>query len=85
MEKNRLIWGSRRGMLELDLWLVPFVEVIYPTLEQADKERYHQLLECEDPDLFAWCMGHREPDDAELKIIIDILRATREQVLEQTR
>lgn len=79
MEKNRLIWASRRGMLELDLWLLPFVEKIYPTLDQADKERYHKLLEGEDPDLFAWCMGHRVPDDPELKAIIDIIRNTRAQ------
>ncbi|MCB1668682.1 MAG: succinate dehydrogenase assembly factor 2 [Pseudomonadales bacterium] len=80
MEKNRLVWASRRGMLELDLWLLPFVEKIYPGLDDVDKERYHKLLEGEDPDLFAWCMGHRIPEDPDLKIIVDILRSTRDQI-----
>ena len=80
MEKNRLLWASRRGMLELDLWLLPFVEKIYPELPQDDKERYHALLECEDPDLFAWLMGHRTPEDTETQKIISIIRNTRDQV-----
>ena len=36
MEKNRLIWASRRGMLELDLMLQPFVEQHYDQLDQTD-------------------------------------------------
>ena len=80
MEKNRLLWASRRGMLELDLWLLPFVEKIYPGLVQEDKERYHALLECEDPDLFAWFMGHRTPEDEDMLRIVTVIRDTRDQV-----
>jgi antitoxin CptB len=57
---NRLRWGSRRGMLELDLILMPFVERIYPTLNPDDQALYARLLECEDQDLFAWLL-HRQP------------------------
>lgn len=80
MDKNRLFWGSRRGMLELDLILLPFVEKIYPTLEQDDKERYHQLLEEQDQDLFAWFMSRSDPEDADLQRIVTIIRDTRSQV-----
>ncbi|WIO75158.1 succinate dehydrogenase assembly factor 2 [Porticoccaceae bacterium LTM1] len=80
MDKNRLFWGSRRGMLELDLILLPFVEKIYPTLEQDDKERYHQLLEEQDQDLFAWFMNRSNPEDADLQRIVTIIRDTRSQV-----
>ena len=79
MDKNRLFWGSRRGMLELDLILLPFVEKIYPALEQEDRERYHKLLEEQDQDLFAWFMNRSEPDDAELARIVNIIRDTRSQ------
>jgi antitoxin CptB len=74
VERNRLFWGSRRGMLELDLVLLPFLENIYPGLEQADKERYWKLLECEDQDMFAWFLRREDPEDLELKGIVDIIR-----------
>ena len=75
MDINRLFWGSRRGMLELDLVLMPFLENVYPTLEQADKERYWLLLEEQDQDLFAWFMRRTDPDNPELQRIVDVIRA----------
>lgn len=47
-ELNRLFWHSRRGMLELDVLLVPFTQEVYPTLSEADRELYVRLLSCED-------------------------------------
>nr|WP_324258651.1 succinate dehydrogenase assembly factor 2 [Cellvibrio fontiphilus] len=75
MDKNRLIWASRRGMLELDLVLMPFLENIYPTLEQSDKELYWLLLEEQDQDLFAWFLRRENPDKPELQRIVDVIRA----------
>ena len=75
MDINRLFWGSRRGMLELDLVLMPFLENVYPTLEQADKERYWLLLEEQDQDLFAWFMRREDPVNPELQRIVGIIRA----------
>ncbi len=72
---NRLFWGSRRGMLELDLVLMPFLDNVYPTLEQADKERYWLLLEEQDQDLFSWFMRRNDPANPELQRIVDIIRA----------
>ena len=48
MNKNRLVWASRRGMLELDLILAPFVENVYDSLTEDDQLRFEVLLECED-------------------------------------
>jgi antitoxin CptB len=74
VERNRLFWSSRRGMLELDLVLMPFLENVYPTLAQEDKERYWQLLECEDQDMFGWFMRREDPEDIQLKRIVEIVR-----------
>jgi antitoxin CptB len=62
-------------MLELDLILMPFLENIYPTLAQGDKERYWLLLEEQDQDLFAWFLRRENPEDPELQRIVDIIRA----------
>ena len=79
MERNRLFWASRRGMLELDLVLLPFLEKIYPTLEQEDKERYWRLLDCEDQDMFGWFLRRENPDDSDLLKIVQIIRDTRSE------
>lgn len=77
MDRNRLFWASRRGMLELDLVLLPFLEKIYPTLEQEDKERYWRLLDSEDQDMFGWFLRRENPDDSDLLKIVQIIRDTR--------
>ena len=74
MDRNRLFWASRRGMLELDLVLLPFLDNVYETLAEEDKQRYIRLLESEDQDLFAWFMRRGDPDDPELLRIVQIIR-----------
>ncbi len=74
MDFNRLKWGSRRGMLELDLILLPFLENIYPSLDSEDQKRFQLLLEEQDQDLFAWLMARADPEDLELKRIVQLIR-----------
>lgn len=74
MEYNRLWWGSRRGMLELDLILMPFLEKIYPTLSRDEQALYGQLLACEDQDMFAWFLHRQQPEDPAIRHIVDIIR-----------
>lgn len=70
-EFNRMRWASRRGMLELDLVLEPFVVARYAALDERDRGRFQQLMRCEDQDLFAWFLGRQRPDDAEIAAIVD--------------
>lgn len=79
MEKNRLLWGSRRGMLELDLILQPFVENTYPVLDEADQKRYQLLLEEQDQDLFTWFLKRQDPNDPELLRIVQVIREHTEE------
>lgn len=68
---KRIYWASRRGMLELDLILVPFVEQRLPVISAVDQQTYVRLLECEDTELFAWFLQRQRPDDEELAGIVD--------------
>lgn len=77
MERNRLFWASRRGMLELDLILLPFLENQYAELDATDQRRYQKLLECEDQDLFRWLLHCDSPTDADLQRIVDVIRDSR--------
>jgi antitoxin CptB len=80
MNKNRLLWACRRGMLELDLILAPFVENVYDSLEENDKLRFQVLLECEDQSLFMWFMKRDDPSDSDMQRIVQIIRDSRRSV-----
>ncbi|AVF54526.1 UNVERIFIED_ORG: antitoxin CptB [Pseudomonas parafulva] len=72
-ELNRLFWHSRRGMLELDVLLVPFTQEVYPSLNETDRQLYVRLLSCEDQDMFGWFMERTESEDPELQRMVRII------------
>lgn len=72
---RRLRWRSRRGMLELELVLAPFVETRLDGLSPADQALYEKLLDHDDWDIFEWIQGRREIPDPEIVRIVDAIRA----------
>ena len=64
---------SRRGLLELDLMLVPFVEAMYAELSEAEQRTYDQLLLEEDTDLLDWLKGV-PVEDAKAGSLIECIR-----------
>lgn len=74
MEISRLNWACRRGMLELDFLLQPFVKQHYDALTLADKQTFQRLLACDDPQLFAWFMQAEPCPDSALAAMIDKIR-----------
>lgn len=68
---NRIYWASRRGMLELDLVLMPFVEKRLRELDETQQQQYVALLESEDTELFAWFLQRERPADPNLTGIVD--------------
>ena len=77
MQKNRLLWASRRGMLELDLLLQPFVENHYDNLSDDDKAKFHLFLELEDQQLFQWLIHKERASDSNMQRIVDIIYTSR--------
>jgi antitoxin CptB len=72
-EKSRLKWACRRGMLELDVIFMPFFEHEFDGLGEAEQRTFIRLLECEDPELFRWCMGHGVPEDPDFAAMIPLI------------
>lgn len=66
-------WACRRGMLELDVLLLPFLEQAFDELTDQQKETFERLLTCDDPDLFAWAMGHKHCEDPELAAMVETI------------
>ena len=71
----RLHWRSRRGLRELDLLFLPFVEEAYGTLPSAEQLAYQRLLAEEDTELLLWMTGRAAPLDPELSGIVAKIRA----------
>jgi antitoxin CptB len=71
LEFNRLRWRSRRGMLELDLLLLPFFDEVFAELESDEQQAFIKLLEQEDPILWDWFSRKSESDDPELAALVE--------------
>ncbi|MCJ8338725.1 MAG: succinate dehydrogenase assembly factor 2 [Pseudomonadales bacterium] len=70
---RRLTWQCRRGMLELDVLFVPFMEQAFAGLSEKDKDIFVRLLACEDQDLFFWLMRRGESPDTELQYMVNLI------------
>lgn len=71
--KARLRWACRRGMLELDVLFMPFVDEAYDSLSDQQKLDFERLLEGDDPELFAWFMGHEKCKDESLNAMVQLI------------
>ncbi len=73
---NRLRWHCRRGMLELDVVLIPFLENRFRSLSLTDQKCFEQLIAEEDQDIFSWIMRNAEPENQDHKRIVDLMLAS---------
>lgn len=74
---KHIYWRSRRGMLELELKLVPFVRDHFASLTEAEQSAYEAMLAEEDWQLFDWLQGRETPDDPCTKQVVDKIIASR--------
>ena len=72
---KEIYWRSRRGMLELELKLVPFVRDCFGGLNDELKAAYVELLAEEDWQIFDWLQGKVEPEDRSTKELVALIAA----------
>lgn len=75
VELKRIVWRSRRGLLELDLQLERFVAEVLPQLNDAELVDYRELLQSPDNDLLDYLNGRSECPTPRLWPIIARIRA----------
>jgi antitoxin CptB len=73
-ELNRAKWASRRGLLELDLLLSPFVETQFAELDPRLRDLYRDLMFEGDQDLLEWIMGRAPLNELRLRPIVEAIR-----------
>jgi len=73
VDLKKMYWHSRRGMLELDLLLVPFAEHKLSALNESQISDYERLLLEEDQDIYQWLVKKQQAPNVSLQNIIDII------------
>ena len=73
-EWNRAKWASRRGLLELDLLLAPFVNEAFLQLDTVLRQNYREMLFQDDQDLMEWIMGRSAITEDRFVPVIEEIR-----------
>lgn len=71
-----LRWRCRRGMRELDLLLLRYLERDYPGAAPAERAAFVVLLSRQDPDILGLLAGRLAADDAALAHVVARLLVT---------
>lgn len=72
----RLRWGCRRGMRELDLLLLGFLDRGYAAQPPHVRAAFARLLREPDPLLLEWLLGRCTPREPELAHVVSEIRRT---------
>lgn len=70
---SRLRWRCRRGMRELDMLLLGYVNNVYSGASTVEQRAFRQLLTSPDPDILALLTGKAVTDDVHLRYVIERL------------
>jgi antitoxin CptB len=73
-ELGRLRWRCRRGMRELDVLLLRYLERDWPAAGPAERAAFRDLLERQDPEVNALLLGRLEPEEEALARVLECLR-----------
>jgi len=73
-QQARIRWRCRRGMLELDIVLLRFMDTHYEQLDAYQRELFEALLTHADHDLWNMISGKMEAPDQALQPILKLLQ-----------
>jgi antitoxin CptB len=71
---NKLHWRCRRGMKELDLLTLGYLERYYRDAPAEDQDAFARLLELQDPRLMGYILGRETPADATTARVVGVMR-----------
>ena len=63
-------WQCRRGILELDMLLLPFFDTVYETLAADQKQAFIDLLVFPDQEIYTFLIARQIPDSFALQSIV---------------
>ncbi len=75
-ERSKLLWRCRRGMKEMDLVLLAYLDKHYDQADAIEKQAFIDILELQDPDLFAYLIGRQSPADPAHQHVLEKIRTS---------
>lgn len=73
LKKKALLWQCRRGIKEIEVLLIPFLNQHFQNESTETQILFEELLAEEDLDIFEWFTRRVEPDNERIRTIVDIL------------
>ncbi|KAB2923396.1 MAG: succinate dehydrogenase assembly factor 2 [Candidatus Contendobacter sp.] len=71
---GKLRWRCRRGMKELDLLTLGYLERHYSTAPAEEQQAFAELLELQDPLLMSYMVGREAPADVTTARVVGVMR-----------
>ena len=71
---GKLRWRCRRGMKELDLLTLGYLERHYPNAPVEEQQAFAGLLELQDPQLMSYMVGRDVPAEAAAARVVSVMR-----------
>ena len=74
-ELKRMLWRCRRGLLELDIMLQPFVAHQYANLSEPELYVFEALLDLPDNTLWDMMSGRLEVEDVAQRALLEKIKS----------
>ncbi|GAB1234341.1 succinate dehydrogenase assembly factor 2 [Ferrigenium sp. UT5] len=71
---QRVRWRCRRGLLELDIVLGRFIDQHYPSLNEAQRLAFDELLDLPDTEFWDLITGNKEPIHPQQRAVLECLQ-----------
>jgi len=68
-QRSRLIWRCRRGIREMDILLLGYLETHYDEASTNEQNIFEELLEEADLDILSWVTQTTSPDEKYIDLI----------------
>ncbi len=75
LNRSRLYWQCRRGMLELDILLQGFLDTNFDALATAEQQAFGELLDYPDAVLLEYMLGRMSPTNQSIANVVTKIRA----------
>ena len=73
--RGYLQWRCRRGMKELDVMLVQFLEKHFDELSPDQLRHFDRFLDEPDTRIWQWLLGRSQPENPAYQHFVDAIRA----------
>lgn len=76
-QQSRLFWRCRRGMKEMDILLLHYLENYYEQASDKEQQCFAELLEENDPEILSWITDQAPVQEKYRSIVRSIAEATK--------